>query len=336
MPYLSSDELSKAVQDMRRRVVIVIVNWNAGRLLAQCIESIQSARLPAGWDLSSVVIVDNASTDGSADEVIAGHLPLSVIRNSQNIGFAAACNQGASAAGHTDLLLMLNPDTRLFDDSLLAPILWMEDIAHSDTGIVGIPLVDDKGMVDRCCARFPRAWHFASQALGINRMFPSTGHLMREWTHDSTRNVDQVIGAFFLVRKSLWDVLKGFDERFFVYFEEVDFALRARQLGLCSTFVAEAKAFHLGGGSSSQVKALRLFFSLRSRLQYAEKHLGRPERVALKLVTWVIEPLARGLHLALTGRFDEIRAVGKGYRHLWRWQRLSRDSVTGKQSNHGA
>jgi len=307
-----------------RTLAIVIVNWNAGPLLADCLNSIRLASAPAGWRIAHVVVVDNASTDGSAERLVPDEpLPLQVIRNERNRGFGAACNQGAAAV-HADLLLLLNPDTRLFEESLHAPIGWLEDPAHQDVGIVGIPLVDAQGHVDRCCARFPRVWHFASQAVALDRLLPATGHLMREWPHDRTRRVDQVIGAFFLVRKPLWDALGGFDERFFVYFEEVDFALRASQRGQHSVFVAESRAFHLGGGSSGQVKALRLFYSLRSRLQYAEKHLGTAETLALKLVTWTVEPLARSLHLLLRGRARETWAVAQGYVHLlqWQWNRL--------------
>jgi GT2 family glycosyltransferase len=109
-----------------------------------------------------------------------------------------------------------------------------------------------------------------------------------------------------------------------VYFEEVDFSLRASQRGQRSVFVAESRAFHLGGGSSGQVKALRLFYSLRSRLQYAEKHLGTVETLALKLVTWTVEPIARSLHLLLRGRAREAWAVAQGYIHLlqWQWRRM--------------
>lgn len=301
---------------------IVIVNWNTGALLQDCLASLAaaSAALPAGWSLGSVIVVDNASDDGSADHLEFPHLPLQVLRNTANLGFGAACNQGARA-GTGDFLLLLNPDTRLFADSLAVPVQWLSDPAHQRTGIVGIPLVNSTGAVERSCARFPRARHFAAQALALDRVWPAQGHLMREWRHDATRSVDQVIGAFFLVRRSLWDALGGFDERFFVYFEEVDFSMRARQQGWGSTFLAEARAFHVGGGSSGRVKGLRLFYSLRSRLQYADKHFGPLERLMLAAVTWGLEPLARGLHLLATRRAAELPALLQGYRMLWYWLR---------------
>ena len=142
---------------------------------------------------------------------------------------------------------------------------------------------------------------------------------MKEWPHGQTQKVDQVIGAFFLVRLELWKALEGFDERFFVYFEEVDFALRARQRGHLTTFVAEASAFHAGGGCSEKVRGQRLFFSLRSRLQYGEKHYSKSELLHLTCITRMLEPLTRSLHLLLTGRWAELTSLAQGYRKLQRW-----------------
>lgn len=302
----------------RSDISIVIVNWNSGPLLGRCLGSVPLARLPDGWQLAGVVVVDNGSTDGSLDGIDPPPASYVVIRNAENRGFAAACNQGAAAIA-SDLVLFLNPDTQLEESSLCAPIQHMHAPAHARTGIVGIGLFGEAGTVTRCCARFPRAWHFLFQALGVDRVFPSSSHLMREWTHDETRRVDQVIGAFFLVRRRLFDELRGFDERFFVYFEEVDFSLRASRIGWSTVFVAGAKAFHLGGGSSQQIKGRRLFYSLRSRLQYGAKHFSAFEVALLLLVSLLLEPLARLVHLTLTGRFREVRHLAEGYALLL-WQ----------------
>ena len=98
---------------------------------------------------------------------------------------------------------------------------------------------------------------------------------MSEWAHDTDREVDQVIGAYFLTRRALFQKLGGFDQRFFVYFEEVDFCVRARTAGSTAFFLAGAQAFHRGGGSSEQVPAQRLFYSLRSRMAYSHKHFTK-------------------------------------------------------------
>lgn len=309
---------------MSQRLVIVIVNWNAGRQLQDCLDSVKfsAAHLAPEQCLAGVVVVDNASTDGSADALQLPGLPLQVLHNTSNCGFAAACNQGAAASPPADLLLFLNPDTRLFDHSLVLPLQRLAEPARQHTGIVGIQMVDEAGQVARSCARFPTAAHFAWQALGLDRLRPQLAHAMREWDHDSDREVDQVIGAFFMIRRPLFDQLGGFDERFFVYFEEVDLALRAAQAGWRSLFLADASSFHQGGGTSDQIKGRRLFYSLRSRLLYGAKHFGAGQRALLSLVTWLVEPLSRLVHLALQRRWAEIRHLAEGYSLLAadRWQ----------------
>jgi N-acetylglucosaminyl-diphospho-decaprenol L-rhamnosyltransferase len=298
---------------------IVIVNWNSGALLSQCLASIvqSAAALGPEFALQSVVVVDNGSTDGS-ERLRPDLVPvLAVIRNEQNRGFAAACNQGAAGLV-SDVILFLNPDTRLFADSLVAPLQLLQQPAHSRTGIVGIAMVDDSGQVVPSCARYPRAWHFASHAIGLDRLWPRSGHYMLEWNHADTRQVDQVIGAFFMIRRSVFDAMSGFDERFFVYFEEVDLAWRARQAGWASVYLAEASAYHRGGGTTDAVKDVRLFYSLRSRLLYGRKHYAWPERLLLWVTTFALEPLTRVLHLGLAGRWAEIRQVAAANAMLWR------------------
>lgn len=298
---------------------IVIVNWNSGEQLRECLASIgaSAAQLPPGCALQQVVVVDNASTDGSADDLSAPEVDLVVQRNRTNRGFAAACNQGAAAL-QTSLILFLNPDTRLFANSLAAPVALFQQPDHAGTGIVGIAMVDDSGNVVPSCARYPSAWRFACHAIGLDRVWPRSGHYMREWDHAQTRQVDQVIGAFFMIRRTVFEKLSGFDERFFVYFEEVDLAWRARHAGWPSLFLADASAYHKGGGTSSAVKDLRLFYSLRSRLLYGRKHFSLPERFLLWLVTFGLEPLSRAAHLAIGGRWNEIRQLVSAYAMLLR------------------
>jgi N-acetylglucosaminyl-diphospho-decaprenol L-rhamnosyltransferase len=299
---------------MSATLAIVIVNWNSGTQLRECLASVNlsAPRLPADFALQDVVVVDNGSSDGSCEDLSLQHGRLKVIRNEGNRGFAAACNQGAAGL-QSDLILFLNPDTRLFDNSLAVPLAHLAEPAHQRTGIAGIQIVDEAGRIDRTCARFPTATHFACQAFGIDRRWPAKGHAMREWDHRDSRPVDQVIGAFFLIRRSLFEHLGGFDERFFVYFEEVDLALRARQAGWRSMYFADAQVFHKGGGTSDQVKAQRLFYSLRSRLLYGRKHFRLPQRLALVLVSTLLEPLSRSLHLGLSGRWREIGHVAQAY-----------------------
>jgi len=128
--------------------------------------------------------------------------------------------------------------------------------------------VDEEGHASTSAARFPTLRVMAGKILGLTNLFPGVfpAHLMSSSDLRVSGVVDQIIGAFFLIRKAVFDRCGGFDERFFVYFEEVDLSLRAKQLGYTSYFLSEVSAFHKGGGCTERVKAARLFYSLRSRI----------------------------------------------------------------------
>lgn len=297
---------------------IVLVNWNAGSLLRDCVHSIEEAKLK-GFSLGQVVIVDNDSADGSLDGLTSTDLPLRIIKNIDNKGFGAACNQGAQGS-NADYLLFLNPDTRLFADSLSVPLAFMESAQNQSVGICGIQLIDEHEEVTRSCARFPTPRMFFSKIFGLDRLFPGLfqSHFMEEWGHMENREVDQVIGAFFLVRRCLFEQLDGFDERFFVYFEEVDFSLRAKESGWASYYLADARAYHKGGGTSEQVKARRLFYSLRSRILYGYKHFTPTQATLLLVATLCFEPLTRLSFNLFQGAFRSARETISGYLMLYR------------------
>lgn len=301
------------------QISIIIVNWNAGRQLVEAVASI--AKCHHGL-VSSVIIVDNGSTDGSLARIEATPnwpFQLHIVRNVDNLGFAAACNQGAALATG-EYLLFLNPDTRLFESSLSVSLEFMRERKNQDVGVVGIQLLDEQDHIARSCARFPTAGTFVAQALGISRL-PGLRHLnmhMLEWAHDKTRTVDHVIGAFYLIRSSLFESLGGFDERFFVYLEDLDLSLRAHQAGWRSVYLAEAQAFHAGGGTSRVVKARRLFYSLRSRLAYGFKHFAGWQAWCLVLITMGLEPITRTVFSLIGGGLADVRNTWHAYGMLLR------------------
>lgn len=301
---------------MKPGLAIVIVNWNAGQQLRDCIASIGRASHD-GFALSGVVVVDNGSADDSLDGIAQLGVPVTVVRNPINRGFAAACNQGAAQATG-DYLLFLNPDTVLFEDSLRRPIEFMELKENSAIGICGIKLLDEQGSYSTSCARFPSARMFFGAATGLSKLFPRVfpRHLMAGIECENGGVVDQVIGAFFLVRGELFRKLNGFDERFFVYFEEVDFSLRAKRLGYSSYLLTGAAAFHKGGGCTDAVKATRLFYSLRSRLQYGKKHFSGAGNMALMITTVFVEFGARIFAAVLALSPSQMRETLSGYGKL--------------------
>ncbi|MHB1389945.1 MAG: glycosyltransferase family 2 protein [Thermoleophilia bacterium] len=274
---------------------IVIVNWNSGKRLRACLESIIKSD-HSNYVLDRVTVVDNASTDASAVGLLDLDLPLTIITNNTNRGFATACNQGSFDSG-SNYLLFLNPDTRLFPNSLDIAIAFMVQPTQSQVGICGARMLDEQGETVASCARFPTPATILGKVCGLQiispRLFPP--HMLSSRELAVSRSVDQVIGAFFMVRRHLFDELRGFDERFFVYFEEVDFSLRAREKGYHSYFLSDVRVFHEGGGCSRQAGANRLFYYLRSRLQFGLKHFSMTENIFLILLTLLVEPLTRSL-----------------------------------------
>jgi GT2 family glycosyltransferase len=127
------------------------------------------------------------------------------------------------------------------------------------------------------------------------------------------------------VRRNLFLKLKGFDERFFVYFEEVDFSYRSRKEGWYSAYFSGAEAFHKGGGSSDQVKAARIFYSTRSRIQYVFKHFNVPSVVLVLFITLVVEPVTRSVFFLLKGSIVSFKENLIAYRMLFSWLLRYRD-----------
>ncbi|PIF76979.1 hypothetical protein CLU95_4149 [Variovorax sp. 54] len=293
---------------------VVVVNWNAGNQLIDCVESIDRH---ARELTSQIFVVDNASTDNSW-KFVEDFPGVKLIHAGENLGFGRACNLGARNS-KAQYLLFLNPDAALRENSLQRALKFMADPANSQVGICGVQLVDESGHVARSCARFPSAAAFSAHALGLDRVFPALGVHMTEWSHEEVRDVDHVIGAFFLVRRSLFDALHGFDERFFVYLEDVDFSRRAHLSGWHSVYLADVQAFHAGGGTSRQVKARRLFYSLRSRLLYACKHFSWPGAALVLFVTLALEPISRSVLALVRRSWTGFRETWTAYGLLWRW-----------------
>lgn len=297
---------------------IVIVNWNSGVYLKKCIESLNNN--------FHAIVVDNCSTDGS-DNSISAFKNVTLLRQSENLGFAKACNVGAKYA-ESDFILFLNPDAAIYSDTIDKVLGFMHDPSNAKIGICGVQLIDEYGNVARHCSRFPTVLRFLAQSLALDRVSPRLGRVMSEWDHKSTKVVDQVIGAFFLVRTKLFQSLGGFDERFFVYYEEVDFAYRAHLAGWKSIYFAGAKAFHAGNGTTKNIKARRLFYSVRSRLLYVLKNFAWYKALAVFLVSVLIEPISRSLLALLRRSWSGFKETWLAYGILFRW--LFQWILTGK------
>jgi len=297
---------------------VIIVNWNTGPQLRACLAALAESR-QKGYRLERVVVVDNASDDQSMENLACSALPLVTVRNDENLGFAAACNQGA-AGSTTDYVLFLNPDTKVYKNTLAHSVRWMEEPGNHRTGVLGVQLLDEKGQVARTCAKFLATRYFIHRMFGLSYLFPQVfpDLLNTSWDHLESRQVDHVAGAYFFIRRSIFANLNGFDQRFFLYLEDIDLSLRMSHAGWSSYYLASARCYHAGCGSSNQVKARRLFYSLQSRILYAFKHFGLFDATTLLLATAFIEPIPRFGYVLMKGSLTELEAAAHGYFLLWR------------------
>ncbi len=299
---------------MLNLVDIVIVNWNTGDLLKNCLSSIIEHK---DKDIGSVIVVDNASTDDSLNKLTPDIDYLKIIKEKTNHGFGKACNIGAQFCS-SKYILFLNPDTEINKNSIKIALEYMEKDSSSNIGICGIQLIDHNG-ITASCSRFPSPSRIFFNSIGLTKLIPRLGSPMRDFSHDSIKEVDQIMGAFFLIRSKLFNLCNGFDERFFVYYEEVDLSKRVSQLGYKSIFLSKSNAFHVGGGASRNVKASRLFYSLRSKYLYTIKHFNYYYRFIVVISIFLLEPISRIIFNILKLNYKGIIQTLYAYAMLVLW-----------------
>ena len=291
------------------RVDVVVVSYNSRGSLRACLESF------AGDPEVNVVVVDNASTDGSL-EAIDG-LGATRIRLPDNRGFGPGSNVGWRS-GSAPYVLFLNPDARIGLPALRRLVEALE--SRPEAGAVGPRISDERGTLDRSIRRFPRVRSTYAQALYLHRIFPNASW-SGEVVHDASRYgvasaVEWLSGACLLVRRSVLESLGGFDERFFLYCEDKDLCRRIWDAGLEVWFEPAAEAVHEGGASAPRSSLLRIL--AESRIRYARKHLAAGKAVAEQLgiglgaLTHLL--LCRGGRPARSGHYAALR-VAASYRH---------------------
>lgn len=237
---------------------IVIVSWNVATLLEKCLKSLPKACEDLEWEC---VVVDNASSDTSCEVVrkIVRDVPqIRLIAQTTNYGFAKACNVGAQGSDAT-YVLFLNPDTECPPGSLAT------FVQHADTrprvGIFGPTLRNPDGTVQPSVRRFPTWRDQLGILFKLHHIFRSLpifkNYFADDFDYGREQYVDQVMGACFLVRKELLDAKMGFDERYFIWMEEVDFCKTAKQAGWEVAYMPQAAITHIGGPSFAQVFSVK-------------------------------------------------------------------------------
>ena len=255
------------------------MNYNTRQFLESCVRALVDEK--AGTELD-IVVIDNASADGSAESVRALFPGASVVANRTNLGFGRAANQGFLKTSG-EYVLVLNPDVTVTPGSLVRMVQFMDE--HRDVGLLLPKLLNPDGTVQPSCRTFYTLPVLLLRRTPLGAIFRDARsvrtHLMTDWDHAEVREVDWGLGAAMLIRRSAIGQGAPFDERFFIYFEDVDLCLRLKQSGWKVVYFPEAALLHchLRESASGWWNRARLEH-LKSLVKFICKHRGLCPRKA--------------------------------------------------------
>ena len=252
-------------------LAVVIVNFNTGPYLARCLESLRTHR---GDVVTEVLVIDNASHDGSHTAAVAAHPEVRLIQNPTNVYLSPAWNQGARETT-APYLLFLNPDAEIFEGTLADYVRVLRE--HPRAGIVGPMIRNPDGTVYASGRRFPGVVDAALHAMvsPFTRNNPFTRRYELDgWDRTTEREVDWVSGACMLMPREAYEVVGGFDEGYPLFAEELDIATRLRDAGRTVLFTPEVEVLHEIGVSRGRSRTMALMHS-RSVYRYYAKHRAR-------------------------------------------------------------
>ncbi|MHC4157760.1 MAG: glycosyltransferase family 2 protein [Planctomycetota bacterium] len=266
-------------------VSIIVVNWNTCDFLRACLKSVYQQAIGVTFE---VIVVDNASADGSAAMVESEFPQVKLIQNDTNKGFAAANNEGITIA-KGKYVLLLNSDTVILNNAIDKTISFAD--AHPKAGVVGCRVLNPDRTLQLTCFMFPSVLNMLLSATYLYKVFPRNRFFGREritwWNRDDEKEVDVVTGCFMFIRRQAIEQVGVMDERFFVYGEETDWCYRSKRAGWKVLFTPEPQIIHFGGQSSKQI-APKMALQLRgSILQFMHKHHSWLEYKLACFLVWL-------------------------------------------------
>lgn len=252
-------------------VSIVIVNWNTKQLLIDCIDSLFRETHDCSLE---IIVVDNASSDGSAEAVEERfNDKVIVIRNKENLGFAKANNVGIRKATGRYVCLV-NSDIIALDRCVDRLCAYLDE--HEEIGSLAPRTINEHGQLRRNCREFPSLRNLFCQAFFLDRLFPKSklfrGRVLIDYDLDTVRDVEVLSGCFLMVRRKALEEVGLLDEIFFIYGEDVDWGRRFHNAGWKTVLYPEAQAIHIGGASSKKANIRFLLEKMKADYQYWKKH----------------------------------------------------------------
>ena len=308
---------------------VMIVNWNTREMTLECLRSVYAETRETAFE---VILVDNASHDGSAQAIAAEFPQVALMAEDQNHGFAHATNISVAKA-RGQYVLLLNSDTVVQNGAIDRLVEFAQKRPEAKIW-GGRTLFADGSLNPTSAWGKITPWSLLCMASGIAAAFPNSETLNPEcyggWQRDSERRVDIVQGAFFLIEKEFWDELSGFDPAFFMYGEEADLCHRARALGADPVITPAAQILHYGGQSSTMLSQ-KIIYALGGRIGLINRHfsLGWRGYGRFMMRLWAgWRALAYGIAARFSARFTE---PAKHWGTAWRRRAEWRDGPAKKQ-----
>ncbi|CAH1223426.1 MULTISPECIES: glycosyltransferase family 2 protein [unclassified Paenibacillus] len=267
-------------------VSIIIVNYNTRQLTLDCLESVYASRTAYHYE---IIVIDNASHDGSVEAIRTAYPEVLMIANGDNTGFAVANNQGMKVA-RGRYILLLNSDTVVQPDTLEVMIGFMD--RRPEMGASGCKVILPDGSLDKACKRgFPTPSASFYYAFGLSRLFPDRpkfnqyqlGHL----SPDDEYPIDCLVGAFMLVRREVVEQVGGLDETFFMYGEDVDWCYRIKEAGWGIYYYPRTYIVHYKGASARR-KPMKIVYEFhRAMWVFHRKHYAKRYSLFTNTVVWL-------------------------------------------------
>jgi GT2 family glycosyltransferase len=281
---------------------IVVVSWNAKRYVQECLTSLarQTLSIPI-----EIIVVDNASSDGTPEMVRQTFPGVVLIENRSNLGFAKANNIGIRNATGTYISL-INSDVYVPPECLQTIYEYMEQ--NPAVGVVGPGMLRPDGQIGRSYMRFPTVWNCLCNALCLNKVFKGSllfGSWLMSDFKGGTSDVDVLNGWFLVVRRQALDDAGPLDERFFMYGEDIDWSYRFKHAGWRRVYFSGARALHYGGSSSARAPARFYIEMHKANFQYWKKHHSRVGVLGYWLTTLIY-------HLVRLGGYSAAYLLKRG------------------------
>lgn len=232
-------------------ISVILVSYNTIEMTKQALNDLFASE---GNFKMEVFMIDNASKDHSAEVLRREYPNITIIENSQNVGFGRANNQALPSI-RGKYVLLLNTDAFVQPDSLIKTMQYME--AHPKCGMLGVKLLGRDGTLQPSCRYFPTSWNIFLERTNLKKFFKQTKLIDdMNWDHASVRSCDWVPGCYALIRKEVIDQVGLFDPRYFLYYEEVDHCFAAKRAGWEVVYFPETTVIHIGGESAKQEAAI--------------------------------------------------------------------------------